>query len=292
VGRHSLLVLLVLAGTAVAPGAPAGELAPVAIVIDDLGNRRSDDLRALELPGPLTYAFLPHTPHAASLARIAHSLGKQVLVHLPMEALSRRALGPGGLTAALARHQFERRIHAALDAVPHASGVSNHMGSLLTTMPQPMDWLMQVLAGRGGWLFLDSRTTTETVAERRAIAAGVATTRRDVFLDNEPTPEAIHAQLDRLLSKARRHGTAVAIGHPHPETVAVLARELPRLRRRGGRLAPLSEVVAIRAAGEPRITQGSSPGQAASTMHTPRAPRAQLSRGAPATIIGWNPSSP
>jgi polysaccharide deacetylase 2 family uncharacterized protein YibQ len=290
VGRHALLIVLVLAASAAS--AAEGRLAPVAIVIDDLGNRRSEDLRAVELPGPLTYAFLPHTPHAASLARIAHSLGKQVLVHLPMEAHNGRALGPGGLTAALARHQFERRVRAALDAVPHATGASNHMGSLLTSMPQPMDWLMHVIAGRSGWLFLDSRTTVETVAEHRAVAAGVATTWRDVFLDNVPTHTAISTQLERLLRKARREGTAVAIGHPHPETVAVLARELPRLEQRGVRLTTLSEVVAMRGARGPRVAQGFSPGHAARTRYTPSAPSTQLRTGAPATIAGWKPSRP
>ena len=232
-----------------------------------MGNLRREGLRALELPGPLTYAMLPHTPHAGSLARIAHSLGKEVLVHLPMQSRRPRALGPGGLTAALARHQFERRVRRALDSVPHAVGASNHMGSLLTTLPEPMDWLMTILAARRDWLFLDSRTTAETVAESRARRAGVATTWRDVFLDNVPRENAIRAQLGELLATARRDGTAVGIGHPYPETVQVLAEALPRLGATGVRLVPLSRLIAARGAGPRavRVAQSSSPGQAAST---------------------------
>ncbi len=285
------LVVAVVMAMAAAP-VHARDAVPVAVVIDDVGNLRHEGLRAVELPGPITYAMLPHTPHAASLARIAHALGKEVLVHLPMEADPPRPLGPGGLTAALARHQFERRVRSALDSVPHARGASNHMGSLLTTLPVHMDWLMQVLSSRRGWVFLDSRTTARTVAEDRALAAGVGATWRDVFLDNDPSPDAIRRQLRTLASVAHRHGSAVAIGHPYPQTLEVLAQSLPRMRGDGLRLAPLSEVIAMRARQSVRVAQESSPGQAASTRHTPSAPSTQLSSGAPATIIGWNPSRP
>ena len=249
-----------LAAALTAGAAHADDSVPVAVVIDDLGNLRHEGLRAVELPGPLTYAVLPHTPHASSLARIAHALGKEVLVHLPMEADPPRPLGPGGLTAVLARHQFQRRVRLALDSVPHARGASNHMGSLLTTLPVRMDWLMQVLSSRRGWVFLDSRTTARTVAQRRARAAGVATTWRDVFLDNDPSPDAIRRQLRTLASVAHRHGSAVAIGHPYPQTLEVLAQSLPRMRGDGLRLAPLSEVIAMRARQSVRVAQESSPG--------------------------------
>jgi len=115
----------------------------------------------------------------------------------------------------------------------------------------------------------------------------VNTTWRDVFLDNDPAPAAIREQLRALTAVARRNGSAVAIGHPYPETLAVLARSLPRLRHQGLRLAPLSEVIAIRSRRPPRVAQESSPGQAASTRHTPSAPSTQLTSGAPATMSGW-----
>lgn len=213
---------------------PRGTATPpaiVSIVIDDLGDRRTEGLQAIELPGSVTYAVLPHTAHGSSLARLAHSLGKEVLVHIPMEAVSGRALGPGGLTAMLSKQQFERRLLAAIESVPHAQGVSNHMGSRLTSMPQQMRWLMGVIKMRHDWMFLDSRTTSDSVALSIARDAGLRTTARDVFLDNDVNVDAIRTRYREFIAKARMHGSAVAIGHPYPETLQVLAEELPHLNR-------------------------------------------------------------
>ena len=209
--------------------APLLSTAIVSIVIDDVGDGRAAGLRAIELPGSLTYAILPHTAHGATLARLAHSLDKEVIVHMPMESIAGKPLGRGGLTANLSRQQFEQRTLAALISVPHAQGLSNHMGSRLTTMQRPMQWLMNILVAKKNWMFLDSRTTAESVAEATARELGVRTTFRDVFLDNEVNVEAIRARLRELIDKARAHGSAVAIGHPYPQTLQVLAEELPLL---------------------------------------------------------------
>ena len=208
---------------------PPTATAVVSIVIDDLGDRRAEGLRAIELPGSVTYAILPHTAHGATLARLAHSLDKEVIVHVPMEAVSGQALGPGGLTAALSHQQFEQRLLSAIASVPHAQGVSNHMGSRLTSMPRQMQWLMDILQMRHDWMFLDSRTTSNTVASSIARSAGLRTTHRDVFLDNDVNVSAIRARFREFIAKARMHGSAVAIGHPYSETLQVLAEELPRL---------------------------------------------------------------
>lgn len=286
--------LLALLAAAPAP-AQGPAAARAAIVVDDLGNLRGEGLRALELPGPVTYAVLPHTPHGARLARLAHALDKEVIVHLPMEARSRRALGPGGLTAALGRTQFQRRVLEALAAVPHARGASNHMGSRLTALERPMGWLMRALASRGDWMFLDSRTTPATVAHSAAVAAGLRSTWRDVFLDNDPRAEAIRERVRALVRIARREGSAVAIGHPYPQTLRVLAEEIPRLPERGVVLATLGEVIERRGRGVARHARGADQSprdQAASTSQAPAAPSTQAATGAPASIAGWKPSRP
>lgn len=246
-----LLCTLCSAGVFAQPPSPVA-----AIVIDDIGNLRDEGLRAVELPGPLTYGVLPHTPYAATLARLAHALDKEVLVHLPMEAISRRSLGPGALTAALERAAFSHRVVQAFASVPHARGVSNHMGSKLTAMQQPMEWLMELIAARQGWLFLDSRTTPRTVAEASARAAGIAATSRDVFLDNVVSVAAIRAQLRELMHRAKRNGAAVAIAHPYPETLLVLEQDLPQFSASGVTLAPLSSVIRHHASSPVRVAQG------------------------------------
>ena len=257
-------LLLCAAATQLARAAGLAGVPMAAIVIDDLGNLREGALRSIELPGAVTYAVLPHTHHGPELARLAHALHREVLVHLPMEATSSRALGPGGLTAALAHHQFTRRALEAFDSVPHARGVSNHMGSRLTAMDRPMGWLMELISLRGDWLFLDSRTTARTVAETTARAMGVRTTFRDVFLDNKVSDAAIRRRFAELVAHARAEGSAVAIGHPYPQTLRVLEEELPGLSAHGVQLVPLSVVIEHRSQYRVRVAQ-SSRGQAINT---------------------------
>jgi polysaccharide deacetylase 2 family uncharacterized protein YibQ len=128
---------------------------------------------------------------------------------------------------------------AALDAVPGAVGVNNHMGSGLSAEEGPMTAILGVLAARG-LFFLDSRTSAESVGYRVARDLGVPAAERQVFLDGEPTPEAIAGQFQRLLGLARLHGAAIAIGHPHPETLAALEREVPKARADGYEFVPVS----------------------------------------------------
>ncbi|HET7569940.1 MAG TPA: divergent polysaccharide deacetylase family protein [Gammaproteobacteria bacterium] len=217
----------------------------VAIIIDDLGNSLALDKQAIALPGPVACSFLPDTPYAARLARVAHHAGKEVLLHLPLEALGHEKLGPGGLTLPMTRREFVTTVRADLAAIPDVDGVNNHMGSLLTQHPGDMAWLMETLKQFAAPLFfVDSRTTPRTVAYRIAREYGVPATSRDVFLDDVQTKAAINRQLQELIAIAKRHGTAVAIGHPYAVTLAVLARQLPRLAGQGVRLVGVRQVIA------------------------------------------------
>jgi len=246
------------------PGGPHGResaalaLTPaVSIVIDDIGYDWPEGRAAVDLPGAVSCAFLPHTPYAARLARRAHGQGKQVIVHLPMESIDERPLGPGGLTVAMDKPQFLRILRGDIAAIPYARGVNNHMGSLLTQQPRQMRWLMHDLMYHGGLFFLDSRTTARTVAQKAAMNNGLANTRRNVFLDNVQTPQAVRRQFEQLIALARRHGAALGIGHPHPVTLAVLRDMLPTLQRRGIRLVPVSKLIRLKQERRIRLWQAS-----------------------------------
>ncbi len=222
------------------------EQAPVmAIVIDDIGDNRQRGMDAINLPGAITYAVLPHTPHSFELARTAHLFGKEVILHAPMENKAGLRLGPGALTASLSDQAFQKVLSDDLDAIPHAVGLNNHMGSLLTEDRHKMQQVMQIAKQRG-LFFIDSMTTGRTVAWKVADAQGVPYLRRDVFLDNQQNWEYIHNQFKQALSKAVTEGHVVVIGHPYPETVAYLKEALPILRQLNIRLVTASELLKIR----------------------------------------------
>ena len=215
----------------------------VAIIIDDLGVRYSEGQRAVDLPGPLTYAFLPHTPYTHDLAERAHARGKEVMLHLPMQSVGGKRLGPGALRLDMTPSRLLLTLRTSLDAVPHVSGVNNHMGSLLTRHPGYMEWVMQALRCYGELYFVDSRTTASSVAAWAAGEHGVPHTSRDIFLDHVREPAAIEAQLATLVKRAHALGSAIGIGHPYPETLAVLEQHLPQLDGLGVRLVHVSQII-------------------------------------------------
>lgn len=208
---------------------PAGR---VALVIDDLG-RSLEDIDTLKRLGvPISYAVLPFEDHTPEVAAELRRRGEEILCHLPMEPRNGEDPGPGALRLGMPRDQLRELTAAALAAVPGAVGVNNHMGSGLTADEGSMEAILSALSARG-LFFLDSRTSAESVGYREAIELGLPAAQRQVFLDSDPKPEAIHAQFRRLLGLARERGAAIAIGHPYPATLAALAAEVPRAKEEG-----------------------------------------------------------
>jgi len=224
--------------TTVAAPAPA-EGGRVALVIDDLG-RSLDDLRALGGLGvPISYAVLPFEEHTADVVADLRQTGAEILLHLPMEPAGAKDPGPGALRLGMTPEQLRQSTLAALQAVPGATGVNNHMGSGLSADEPSMATILGVLSSRG-LFFLDSRTSAQSVAYRVATRLGLPAAERQVFLDTDPSPEAIRAQFHRLLGLARTRGAAVAIGHPLPETLAILEEEVPKAKALGYEFVPVS----------------------------------------------------
>ena len=227
----------------------AGHAAPqatgrIAIIIDDLGYQYAAGQRAISLPGPVSYAILPSTPSGQVLARSAKEQGKEVLLHLPLQAIDHDGeIEPGGITLDMSRDAFHEAFNAALASVPYAIGVSSHRGSLLTRHPGHMRWLMQAISAHRGLFFIDSYTTADSVALQIAAESGVAATRRHVFLDHDRSVQAMTREFERLEQIALQQGVAIAIGHPYPETLGFLELRLAELDKSRVRLIPISEAL-------------------------------------------------
>lgn len=249
---NSLVLLLCLVG---APGVSAnGTLPPapvavpgntpeIAIIIDDLGTHLEAGRRVMQLPGPVACSFLPYGAYTDELAQLAHRHNKEVMLHLPMATVDGHRLDAGGLTLDMTEQVFLATLQSDIARVPHVSGINNHMGSLLTRHPGHMLWLMRAMQNQPEWFFVDSRTTKYTVARQVAYENGVPSVSRDVFLDDDVSPEAVQREFQRLLGLARRNGSALGIGHPHPSTLAVLQRELTQLSKHGVTLVPVARLV-------------------------------------------------
>lgn len=214
----------------------------VAIVIDDVGLDRPRSKRAWELPGPLTMSFLPYARELGEQTRAARARGHELMLHLPMEPSGRADPGPGALLVSLSDGELRQRTQAALDSFAGFAGVNNHMGSRFTTFRPGMETVLRQLRGRG-LMFLDSRTTPQSVGESVAQDLGLPFLVRHVFLDDDESLDAVRRRLAEAEAIARRQGFVVAIGHPHEATLVALAEWLPTVQKKGLALAPATAVL-------------------------------------------------
>ncbi|MDG1988132.1 MAG: divergent polysaccharide deacetylase family protein [Halieaceae bacterium] len=213
------------------------------IVLDDIGHQRASAEAALALPGRLTLALLPFTPFSKEVALKASDFGKEVILHSPMSAISAsKDAGLGTLTSTQDEKYFLQTFNSQLNFIPSVRGVSNHMGSALTSQRIPMRRIMEQLKMRNLY-FLDSRTTNLSVAAEVAQAYGVQYLERKFFLDNIVKRQAISKKIEEAVSYARKEGHAVAIGHPYPQTLIMLSEKLPEIERNGVDLVWASEAL-------------------------------------------------
>lgn len=219
----------------------------ITLIIDDIGYNVELGERAIALPGAITFAILPHTPHGSELAELAYQNGKEIMLHAPMSNQANMALGPGALTNDLDKEAFTQTLSAAIDAVPHLQGVNNHMGSALTELEIPMTWVMETLKERGLY-FVDSYTTSKSVAGRVAKEHEIPTLTRNIFLDNVQEHDAIDREFKTLIARARSKGVAVGIGHPYQATIDYLEVALPILEQEGIDLIFASQMIALQKA--------------------------------------------
>jgi len=219
--------------------------AVIAVVIDDLGQDLKPAQELLDMPERITLAVMPRLPQSKKIAELARNSGREVLVHIPMEAKVRaeKRDAPGTLRLDMTPMEFIAAVNDDLDSVPGAAGINNHEGSALTENKQAMTFLMSELKARN-LFFLDSMTNAKSTAFAVAKEFGLRAAKRDVFLDNDSEhPSKIRKQFVELTRVAKQNGRAIGIGHPHPATIAELRKWLATIDEEGIEIVPVSAVV-------------------------------------------------
>lgn len=215
----------------------------IAICIDDLGEDLAATDRAMMLPKQIALSFLPYAQTTPFLAEAAARRGHLILAHVPMQALGRQDPGPMALRITMSNDEIARRLAWNLARVPSLAGINNHEGSLFTSDADSLAPVAAILRARH-LFFLDSRTGPVSKVEEVASAYGVLSASRDIFLDDSVAPAAIKQELAALIETAQRNGVAIAIGHPHDATLAILASWLKL--DHGVRLIALDEAMRIK----------------------------------------------
>jgi polysaccharide deacetylase 2 family uncharacterized protein YibQ len=165
------------------------------------------------------------------------------MLHLPLESLRKPPRTPEGtISAGMTRDEIRRGVLACLDQIPGCAGVNNHAGSKVTEDGEMMPLILEVIRDKGLY-FIDSRTTSATVAYDTARRLGIRAAERRVFLDGTPDEAAIKARIEELFQTARDRGRAVGICHPKPETLAALRKYVALAEDYGVTLVFASEIV-------------------------------------------------
>ena len=188
-------------------------LGDIIIIIEDFGYR-NDEVSKL-------------------FAKKADIMGYEIIIHMPMES----TVDTHGeldyiLTENMTSNEIEERVEKVISEFPEAIGLNNHQGSKATADKRIMNIVSNVLK-RHGKYFVDSRTTSQTVAEGIMRSRGVPTARRHVFLDNNNDVNKIREQLYKLVEMAEDKGAAIGIGHAKKSTLQVLKAEIPKLKKNG-----------------------------------------------------------
>ena len=226
------------------PEIPTGP--QVAVVIDDAGVDRRRTRQVIGLPGPLTIAFLTYARWLGEQVKSAAAAGHEIMTHVPMQPINADANpGRNSLNMDLDPDEVKSRLVWALNRIPGHVGINNHMGSRYTSHEEGMQLVMAELRKRG-LLFLDSRTSRDTVGAKLAKIYQVPHAVRNIFLDHDPKLASVKKQLAQLEKVAKKQGYAVAIGHPRDATVEALSQWLPILAEKGVVLVPISAIIARR----------------------------------------------
>jgi len=230
------------------------------IIIDDIGNNKKAAQKIIALPASITLSILPSTTYATTIAQIAKDHQREVMLHLPLQSIKNHKASPGTLKLHMTETEFLKQLRKDIAAVPHISGINNHMGSLLTRHPGYMSWLMDEIADSGNLFFVDSKTTGQSIAAKIADEYAIPNMSRDVFLDPNHNEGTLDTQFKRFIKIVNQRGYALAIAHPYPETIAFLTEHLGELKQQGIEIIPVSQLI------QTAITRSEAP------LETPKSP--------------------
>jgi len=248
VGDETWMIEFIYPGKGVAavippkPFIPAFPTGYMAIIVDDMGPDMKPAEQLAAIDGDLTFSVMPMRRHSQEVALYLHTKGHEIMLHLPMQGAAGHDPGEGAIFKGMAPDQIRTILLEDINAVPHISGVNNHMGSEVTQDREIM-MLVETELKKNGLFYIDSLTSGKSVGFKVAQEIGLPWNKRDVFLDNEQNDAYIMGQLEELKGLAKKRSRAIGICHPHPETIAVLQREIPKLKAEGITLERVSKLI-------------------------------------------------
>jgi len=232
-----------LQAASVMPAETAGRKGFLVLVIDDAGNNLRDLDPFLKFPGPITISVMPGFSNSVEAAKRVRAAGKELFLHQPMEPLKSRNSDPGIINTGMSPAEIREILVKNINEIGPVSGLNNHEGSRATMDAAIMRAVLE-FSRDNAIIFLDSKTTTNTVTRRIAKELGIAVAERSIFLDNDQDGASILSALEAGCKLAEKNGSAVLIGHAwSPRLAAILSEAYPGLVNQGFTFATVSSVI-------------------------------------------------
>lgn len=216
----------------------------LAVIVDDCGYDMSSVRTLLNTGLPLNFAVLPYKPYSSDVLEMIKSDGRVAMLHLPMEPVDRSAMSEGSSTICtdMSKDKILELTRKAINSMTGVSGVNNHQGSKATADSATMTTVLQELRNQD-LFFVDSRTSSKSVARDKAVAMGVPTARNDIFLDNSSDVQAIRKQIYKAMDIAEKNGSAIAICHARPNTAKAWSMYAEEIKNTGIELVPITDLL-------------------------------------------------
>lgn len=221
---------------------PAISRPKLAIIIDDIGNSKELGEELFKIKG-LTYSILPDLPYSKYFAEFGKKEGKEIMLHIPMEPKDVSKYSGNDenlLKVSMSAKEIKEITEKIIKSLDGIKGVNNHMGSKFTEDEEKMKIFLSEIKKKNIF-FLDSRTSSDSKAYDIAKEMGIKSYKRDFFLDHNIDEVQIKEQLEKAVNFALQNGYAIAIGHPHKETIKVLKEKLPEISKNVD-VVPLSKI--------------------------------------------------
>ncbi|MGP1359642.1 divergent polysaccharide deacetylase family protein [Campylobacter sp.] len=201
------------------PNSSTKERAKLVIIIDDVATfEHAGMIKSLGLK--ITPSIFPATkthPDTPSIARTFEFY----MIHLPMQAKHFDSPEIGTLTTNESYESILTKIKKIRKDFPRAKYTNNHTGSRFTSDFDAMDKAYRALIDQD-FIFVDSKTISQTAVARAAKKHNQPYIARDIFLDDNPSAAAVRRELVAAVNLAKKRGYAIAIGHPKKNTISVI----------------------------------------------------------------------
>lgn len=215
----------------------------VGIIFDDIGENLSKMRQIISLDVPLTVSILPFLSYSQECAFLAKENNIEVMLHLPLEPHGEKVTPEEKtINTNMSEDEIIKLTNIFIENVPFIKGVNNHMGSKATEDHRVMNIILNLIKEKNLY-FVDSKTSSKSVAYDLAKKLGIPADINRCYLDNINNPEYISKRFDLLINLAKKRGEVIAIGHPRENTINMLKKYIPKFQENGIKFVYISEII-------------------------------------------------